>query len=98
MSSNFLAKGAKAKGTPAKGVSSPSANMPVKNFGTINVPKGTTKGTKILGSSNGQSAGKASDFDSRKANMPTSNFQDSKVKLGSTHHGVGQVPGYLKSK
>lgn len=97
MRHNPLAKGADA-GTPSKGNNAPYTKMPVKNYGTQGVSKGSHSGSKIVGSSNGKSPGKAGNINSQKTSTPTTNYVNTTFKHGNTMHGVGQVPAYLKGK
>jgi hypothetical protein len=74
------------------------ANLPVSNTTGSKPSLGNKSGTRIMGSTaNGKSSGKAKTLHG-KENIPTSNYQDSSVKMGNTMHGVGEVPGYLKKK
>lgn len=85
-------------GTPKKGDSKPDANMPANNHGTFPVKLGSGMKSKF-GKSTGpaKAQGGTSQPKGVKANMPANNTNDKSVKLGHTKHGVGEVPGYLKS-
>lgn len=69
----------------------PTANTPRGK----SVPLGTTKGhSAILASSGANTANKKGG----RSNMPTHNKTNSAPKMGTTKHGVGEVPGYLKGR
>jgi hypothetical protein len=83
--------------TPSRGAGS-GAKTPAFNAGHVSVPKGTTKGSNIIKNSSGISSGQAGHTDSRKTQTPTTNYVNTTYKKGTTMHGVGQVPEYLKGK
>ena len=89
----------RATGTPSTGNSKPLANMPANNNGTFPYNTGTTH-KSAFGQGVSAKAGNtgAKQTKSGGANMSANNITDNKVVLGHTKHGVGQVPGYLRSK
>lgn len=98
MRHNPYVKPSKVAHNPAKGNGKPYTSPPANNVGTMKVPLGTSKGSKIVGDSNGTSAGKAGTISSQKTKTPTTNYVNTTFKHGTTMHGVGQVPAYLKGK
>lgn len=76
------------------------ANMPATNkTGSLGIGLGSSNGSsKIVKSTPSGATGTAKQHDMRKHNMPTHNAGTTSVPLGTTHHPVGQVPGYLKGK
>ena len=84
-------------GTPAKGVRKAGANLPANNVGTFPVSLGSTHSSKFgVGVGAKAAQGGLTQSKGSKANMPANNKTDKAVKLGTTKHGVGAVPGYLK--
>lgn len=83
--------------TPAsQGNSGASANMPANNVGTHATPLGSSHNStfKSPGPNPRSITGPIGN-----ANMPAHNktgTRGSRKNMGTTHHGVGQVPGYLK--
>jgi hypothetical protein len=101
MFKNHNVSSARANNTPAKGVREPSANMPANNVGTFPVSKGTTHSSKFgtgVKPATQQKGSTQVGKGSSKANTPANNITDTKLPLGTTKHGVGEVPGYLKAK
>lgn len=84
---------------PSTGNGKPLVKPPANNFGTMKVPLGTTKGSKIVGNSNGISSGKAGTVNSKGTQPNSTNYVNTgqKAKMGNTMHGVGEVPAYLKN-
>lgn len=89
---------AKKAGTVKMGDAKPDANMPANNSGTFPVKLGSgqpSKFGKSVGPGKAQQAVKQSKTGGT-ANMPAANGSSKNVALGTTKHGVGQVPGYLR--
>lgn len=85
-------------GTSAVGDSKPDANMPANNHGTFPVKLGSGQSSKFgQGVGPGQAQKGAVQSAGVKANMPANNTTNKNVPLGTTHHGVGQSPSYLKN-
>lgn len=99
MKHNHNARPAKAAGTPTKGNAKPLANMPANNVGNMPVKLGAGKPTSIVNSSNGKASGSVGTVDNIGAHVNSTNYINTgqKAKLGSTMHGVGQVPAYLRN-
>ncbi|MEI7632139.1 MAG: hypothetical protein WCJ60_02350 [bacterium] len=88
-------------GTPKMGDSKADANMPANNQGTFPVKLGSAMNSKFGSGVNAGAAQKGAMQGStakNKANMSANNHTDNVVKMGTTKHGVGSVPGYLRSK
>ena len=90
----------KMSGTPKMGDSKADANMPANNHGTFPVKLGSGQNSKFGSGVNGGAAQKGSTQPKTggKANMPANNITNNGPALGTTKHGVGKVPGYLRSK
>jgi hypothetical protein len=98
MRSNPNAHGAHKSGTPRTGDNKADADMPANNHGTYPVKLGAGQKSKFgQGVQPGTAQKGAVQPKGSKANMPANNTTDRSVKMGNTKHGVGEVPGYLKS-
>jgi hypothetical protein len=83
----------------------PLANMPAKNAPVRSVPLGTTHSSQFAKKGNLPSKAangnlqpqRAAPATSGKPNLPTKNNITTHVPLGTTKHGVGQVPSYLRN-
>ena len=87
-------------GTPKMGDSKADANMPANNHGTFPVKLGPGMNSKFGSGVKGaaQKGAMQGSTAKNKANMSANNHTDNVVKMGTTKHGVGSVPGYLRSK
>jgi hypothetical protein len=83
----------------------PLANMPAKNAPVRSVPLGTSHKSQFAKS--GSVPSKAANGNlqpqrpapatSGRPNLPSKNNTGTHVPLGTTKHGVGQVPSYLRN-
>lgn len=74
------------------------ANMPANNTQGSHPSLGTSMGHSKIVASSGGGKGTAVQPKGAKANMPVSNNNTNSHKLGTTHHGVGEQPGYMTKK
>jgi hypothetical protein len=97
---NKNATPAKAAGTPSTGNAAPYAKLPANNNGTFPVKLGVGQNSNFGKNTGPASAQKSAQQPkgSAKANLQTHNGPRTNVSLGTTKHGVGEVPGYLQHK
>ena len=77
------------------------ANMPVSNKGKFPVSLGSTHSSKFgsgVKPATAQKGAKQGSTAKNGANTSANNITDTKLPLGTTHHGVGGVPAYLRKK
>lgn len=106
---NNNVRGAKARGVGASGNPNPKANMPANNIGMKKVTMGggkdstfgnnvKTRGT-ASGGLNSLPAKHTGTVNNVGAKLNTTNYVNTgqKAKLGTTKHGVGEAPSYLRN-
>lgn len=106
---NNNVRGAKARGVGPTGNPNPKANMPANNIGMKKVNMGggknSTFGQRVnargtaKGSLNSLPAAKTGVVNNVGAKLNTTNYVNTgqKAKLGTTHHGIGETPAYLRN-
>lgn len=96
---NQLTNGISLSGTGASGDSKPDVNMPANNVTNYPVKLGAGQTSKFgAGTGMGKAQKAATQLSgSPKVNLQATNTFAKKAALGTTMHGVGKVPGYLRN-
>lgn len=89
---------AKQAQTPRLGDAAPDAMMPANNTGTFPVKLGAGQKSKFAKNASKGVTAANQPTGSDKAKIPAHNGPRSNVQLGTTKHGTGSVPGYLRGK